>query len=177
MSEETAPIVQHQPAVNVGNQVNQVVDLQFKMRDLLAKYTDRYKGNEDYERLKASYVLMVKGLYSELDRQGTQYGDGQQITHEFIFEKANELWGQEKKVEALDGTKPNPPKTSSVPSGLEGAVTTTTGHETFTPENFPLHDNDTWLKVRQEHRRKIKTLKTDADSRNLVKGILESIVV
>lgn len=168
MSEETTQVQETPRTFTSPDQVEARVDLRLKLHDLLEKYTKQYKDDPDYETIKTSFAVMFKGLYearkSELDGGG--------VTYEQLFDQTYKLWNRER-VETKD-TEPEPPKAQRLPN-IEGAETVTSGHETFTPDSFPLHENDTWLKVRQEHRRRLKTLKSAGEARGIVNNILESI--
>lgn len=169
MSEETtteAPRTFTSP-----DQVEARVDLRLRLHDLLEKYTRQYKDDPDYEMIKTSFAVMFKGLY-EARRADVDSGA---VTYEQLFEQTYKLWNREHQEEKVEEKKePEPPKSMRMPN-TESAETIVSGHESFTPDSFPLHENDTWLKVRQEHRRRLKTLKSTGEARGIVSNIIEGI--
>lgn len=169
MSDETTQVTEVPRTFTSPDQVEARVDLRLRLHDLLEKYTRQFKDDPDYEMIKTSFAVMFKGLY-EARRSDLESG---QVTYEQLFEQTYKLWSREKAKETEETQTQEPPKAQRLPS--EGAETIVTGHETFTPDSFPLHENDTWMKVRQEHRRRLKTLKSSGEAKGIVNNIIESV--
>lgn len=190
MSEETTrpegtPVPQPQVQGLSPADVTGIVNLEFRLNSLKDKYTrefrkalDEGKINEDeYNRQVTNFVLVVQGIYNQAAGAGVRVGDGEQLTHEAVFDRAYQQYVGRKYGEPVEPPKdaPVPPGTSKVPSGgvREGADTIVGGEE-LPHMDFPMHDNETWLAVRREALRRFKTPKGGPGA-EVVNDVLSSI--
>lgn len=177
------PTPRPEPYNTGGGDVSDRINLEFRLRDLAEKYTRPFlkdispnlseeDGEKEFVRRKTNYILLLKGLYKEIEDKGYVI-DGTNLTHEMVFDKAYEQftghgYGQESRVEPKvpPGTQKQPIRTA------EGVDTVVTGSEGVNAE-FPLHDPDTWMGVRREVLKRFKTPKSGAGE--AFKDILSSL--
>lgn len=166
-----------------GGDVSDRINLEFKLRDLADRYTRPFLKDinpslseedkeKEFNRRKTNYILLLKGLYKEIEDKGYVV-DGTQLTHEAVFDKAYEQF-------TGYGYGKEPAKEPTVPPGTnrqhtrtsEGVDTVVSGDEGVHAE-FPLHDPDTWMGVRREVLRRYKAPKSGAEGS--LKDILSSL--